>query len=424
MMNIELAYGDGRITAEVPENATVMRPRSIPTLPDESGALWAALARPMGTKSLADILHGKKSVAIVTPDITRPLPTARILRVLLPLIRQSGIAAEQVVLVNGTGSHRGNTSQELSEMYGSDVVDRYRIVNHDAYQKDGLAYVGRTAKGCEAWLNREFVEAEVKIVLGLIEPHFFAGFSGGAKGIYPALAGIDSIMGFHNAQQIGHPRSTWGLLEGNPHQIECQSVWDLVHPDFLLNVTVNQERGITGVFAGSLAEAFFAGADYARSVAMTGVEPPGFDIVVTTNSGYPLDQNLYQTVKGISAAAKVVRPGGAIVCAAECREGYPDHGEFRSLMEMAATPQELLDQIAAPGFRRFDQWEAQTLASILTKAEVWLYSAMDPLSVERAMLHPTPSVEEGLASALAKMGPNARVGILPEGPMTIPYVMG
>ena len=421
-MEVQLAYGAGQLSVSVPDGATVLRPQAIPTLSDESEAVRVALRNPLGTPPLSEILRGKKSVAIVTPDITRPLPTARLLRVLLPLIHESGIRPDQVVLVNGTGSHRGNTPQELTAMYGKSVVERYRIVNHDAYAKESLTMVGQTAGGTEAWMNRHFVQAEVKMVLGLIEPHFFAGFSGGAKGIYPALAGIDSIMGFHNAAQIGHPRSTWGVLDGNPHQIECQSVWKLIQPDFLLNVTVNQKRGITGVFAGSLEEAFFAGAEYARAVAMTAVDAPGFDIVVTTNSGYPLDQNLYQTVKGISAAAKVVRPGGSIICASECREGFPDHGEFRGLMEMASTPEALLAQIHQPGFRRFDQWEAQALAGILTKAKVWLYSAMEADAVRGAMLHPAPSVEAALDEARSMAGPGARIGVLPEGPMTIPYL--
>jgi nickel-dependent lactate racemase len=380
------------------------------------------LLHPRGTRSLPEILAGKASVAIVTPDITRPLPTARILSVLLPLIEESGMARHQVTLINGTGSHRGNTPEELAVMYGPEVASQYRAVNHDAYRREGLVPVGRSAGGTEVWLNREFCEAEVKIVLGLIEPHFFAGFSGGAKGIYPAIAGIDAIMDFHNADQIGHPLSTWGVLDGNPHQKECQSVWNLVNPDFLLNVTINDAREITGIFAGSLSDAFFAGTQYAREVAMTPVAPPGFDLVVTTNSGYPLDQNLYQTVKGLSAAAKVLRPGGAIVCAAECRDGFPEHGEFRALMEMANTPAELLQQIRQPGFRRFDQWEAQTLAAILAKAEVWLFSSMDPASVERAMIHPVRSVEDGIAEALKRLPSHPRIGILPEGPMTIPYL--
>lgn len=421
-MEIALAYGQGEIRVALPDRTTVLRPRPVPSLENPSNAVRDALLTPRGTAPLAEILRGKRRVAIVTPDITRPLPTPMLLKVLLPMLEENGFGPEQVTLINGTGSHRANTEEELAAMYGPDVSRRYPVINHDAYRRETLTLVGRTAGGHQAWLNRAFVEADVKIVLGLIEPHFFAGFSGGAKGIYPALAGIDSIMTFHSASQIGHPRSTWGITEDNPHQSECQSVWNLVHPDLLLNVTINAEREITGVFAGTLEAAFSAGSAYAKSLAMIPVSPPGFDIVVTTNSGYPLDQNLYQTVKGLSAAAQVVRPGGAIVCAAECREGFPDHGEFRQLMALESTPERLLDHIRQPGFARFDQWEAQTLAQILTKVPVYLYSSMDPTAVSAAMLHPVSSVEEALTELRIRYGDGASIAVLPEGPMTIAYL--
>ncbi len=422
MLEVDLAYGSGSVAAAVPDSTTVLTPRYVPTLTNEAGAIKEALAHPRGTRPLADIVRGRGSVAVVTPDITRPLPTARILEALLPYLEEAGAGPERVTLINGTGSHRGNSPDELAAMYGRDVVRRYPIVNHDAARSESLTLVGKTQSGVDAWLNHDFVQADVKIVLGLIEPHFFAGFSGGAKGIYPGLTGLASILAFHNAQQIDHPRSTWGVIEGNPHQIECQSVWNLVHPDFLLNCTVNRDRGLTGIFAGSLEEAFPAGCAYCKDVAMTPVAPPEFDVVLTSNSGYPLDQNLYQTVKGLSAAAQIVRPGGTIVCAAECREGFPDHGEFHDLMLNADSPQALLEHIAQPGFQRADQWEAQTLAKILTRAEVWLYSTLPARAVSEAMLTPIASLAEGVATVLDQYHGQARIAVLPEGPMTIPYL--
>lgn len=421
-MRVELAYGEGRMPVEVPAEAVVVRPEEAPGISRPAQAVRAALAAPRGAPPLAEIVRGKRTVAVVTPDITRPMPLPLVLEPLLDAVLEAGVPEAGVVLINGTGSHRANTAEEFERMYGADIARRFRIVNHDAFRPETLVRVGRTPNGTEAWLNREFVEAEVKIVTGLIEPHFFAGFSGGAKGIYPALAGIDSIMGFHNAAQIGHPRSTWGVLDDNPHQIECQAVWAMVRPDFLLNVTVNSARQITGVFAGRLDAAFSAGARYARAVAMTRVAGTGFDIVVTTNSGYPLDQNLYQAVKGISAAAQLCRPGGAILCAAECRDGLPQHGEFRHLMRLEKTPADLLARIEAPGFHRFDQWEAQTLARILTRARVLLKSEMPDDWVTGAMLEPVATVEAGIRRLQDEYGPQATIAVLPEGPMTIPYL--
>jgi nickel-dependent lactate racemase len=421
MMRIALPYGSGRLEAEVPDHAVVLTPRPVDGLPDERSAVLGALRNPIGSRPLVDFLSPTARVAVVTSDITRPMPNDRVLPWLLEEIAAAGVPDDHVVLVNGTGTHRPNTPEELKHMYGPEIVARYRIVNHNAFDDSSLVYLGRVPTGAEVYLNREVVAADVKIITGFIEPHFFAGFSGGAKGLFPGVAGIQSIMHFHNAEMIGHPRATWGVLEGNPLQEEARAVWELVRPDFLLNVTLNAARQITGVFAGGMPHAFEAGCRFEREVAMTPVPAP-FDVVVTTNNGYPLDQNLYQAVKGMSAAAEIVRPGGTIVAVAECRDGVPDHGRFKEILKLRRTPRELLDLIYQPDFHMFDQWEAQKLATVLLKARVILVSSLDDQVVRDALLEPAPSVEVALARALADHGPQARIAVLPEGPMTIPYV--
>jgi nickel-dependent lactate racemase len=265
------------------------------------------------------------------------------------------------------------------------------------------------------------VQADRRIVLGFIEPHFMAGFSGGYKGIFPAVADIASIMRYHDAKTIGDPRSTWGLLEGNPTQALIRHNGSLVPLDFCVNVTLNRRRRITRFFCGHPIEAHEAGCAFSKLTAMAPCERP-FPIVVTTNSGYPLDQNLYQTVKGLSAAAQIVAEGGYIATAARCEDGFPEHGNFKALLFDHPSPRAVLDAIETPGFSRFDQWEAQLLAIIRLKARVGLLSELPEEDVRRAHLEPITDIAAAVRRELYRVGGDARIAVLPEGPMTIPYV--
>jgi nickel-dependent lactate racemase len=229
-------------------------------------------------------------------------------------------------------------------------------------------------------------------------------------------------MHLHNAEMIGHPGATWAQLEGNPVQGEIREAVAMAPPHFMVNVAVNARREITALWAGHYIQAHEVGCRFVAEHATRPVEE-AFDIVITTNSGYPLDQNLYQTVKGMSAAARIVKPDGAIIAVSECSDGLPDHGNFKQLLQMRRTPHELLEMIEAPGFELYDQWEAQTQAIIQRKADVYLYSSLDPQTVRDAMLTPIASVEGALAALLDRYGPDARVAVLPEGPQTVPYVL-
>jgi nickel-dependent lactate racemase len=401
------------------DNVTVLSPRFVEGLPDEAAAFREAVRRPLGGRPLADLVRAGDRLAVVIPDITRPLPTDRLLRWLLAELAH--VPAEQVTIINGTGSHRANTPEELSRMVGADVAARCRIVNHDAHDPATLRSAGRAPGGEPVLFNREYVEADRRIVLGLIEPHFMAGFSGGYKGIFPALADIASILRYHGARVIGDPRSTWGELEGNPTQELIRHNGALLPVDFCVNVTVNRDRAITGLFCGEVMPAHLAGCAFARSTAMVACPEP-FPIVVTTNSGYPLDQNLYQAVKGMSAAAQIVSDGGYIAAAARCNDGFPAHGNFKRLLFDHATPRAILDTIEAPGFSLYDQWEAQILALIRLKARVGLFSEIPAEDVRRAHLEPLTDIGAAVAQERGRLGRDAPVAVLPEGPMTIPYL--
>ncbi len=419
-MRVHLQYGRDGLDVDLPgQNVTVVAPRYLRGLPDEKAAFGAALRSPIAARPLADLLGPRDRVAIVIPDITRPLPTDRLLPWLLDAI--SHVPDDRIVIINGTGSHRANTPAELATMVGPAVLARYRVVNHDSHDPSALAHAGIGQDGEPVLLNREYVDADRRIVLGFIEPHFMAGFSGGAKAVFPGIAAIDAIMRYHDARMIGHAKTTWGVLKGNPTQERIRHDGTLVPIDFCINVTLNRDRQITQFFCGDVLRAHDQGCGFSRETAMAECEKP-FDIVVTTNSGYPLDQNLYQAVKGMSAAAQVVAPQGYIATAARCNDGFPSHGNFKTLMMDHDSPQAILDTILAPGFLLYDQWEAQMLANIQMKARVGLFSELPDDDVRRAHLEPIRDIAALVDREVARKGSDASIAVLPEGPMTIPYL--
>ncbi len=419
MKKVRLAYGKTGLEINIPDSAVVIEPRHIEGLADEKTAVVAAMRNPVGTKPLREMAKADDTVAIVISDLTRPTPNHKLVPWILEELAH--IPRENFVIVNGLGSHRANTREELISMLGEQIVDSIRIENHDAFDDSKLVHVGRNTYGSEVYLNKTYVNATFKIVTGFIEPHFFAGFSGGPKGIQPGVSGIKTILDFHNAQMIGHPNSTWGIIEGNILQDAATQNCLMAKPDFMLNVTLNGNKEITNVFAGDVIAAHRLGCDFVKKSAMYAVDRE-FDIVVTTNSGYPLDQNLYQTVKGMSAAAQIVRQGGAIISASECSDGVPNHGNYAKILQMRETPQELLDMINDPSFSMFDQWQVQVQAMVQLKADCYLYSTLDNATVEKAKFIPIDDVEQSLAALSAKYGPNPRIAVLPLGPLTIPYV--
>ena len=310
MKKVKLAYGKTGIEVTVPDQAVVIEPRHLAALPDEKAAVTAALRQPVGTLPLKEMVQQNQKVVIVISDITRPTPNHKLVPWLLEELAH--VPSDNITILNGLGSHRANTQDELVQMLGRKVVDTIRIINHDAFTKEQLVKVGVNSHGSNVYFHKEYVNADFKIVTGFIEPHFFAGFSGGPKGICPGVAGIETILDFHNAKMVGHPLSTWGIIDGNILQGAATENCLMAKPDFMLNVTLNGDKAITGVFAGDVIAAHRQGCSFVKEHAMYEVDAP-FDIVITTNSGYPLDQNLYQTVKGMSAAAQVVKPKGAII---------------------------------------------------------------------------------------------------------------
>ena len=421
-MLVNLVYGRTGLEVEFPDDlTTVIEPTYVPGLPDQEGAIRNALRNPLGGgPTLRRLVKPGQTVAISVCDVTRPMPSSTVLPVLLRELAH--VPSDQVTIMIATGTHRPNTPEELDEMLGPDIARSYRVVNHSAFETETLEYVGDSSSGIPVWLDKAWLAADVRITTGFVEPHFFAGFSGGPKMVAPGLAGFDTIMQLHNAERIAHPMATWGVIHGNPVHDDVRDIAAMTGVDFSVDVTINRNRKITSVYAGELFQAHEAACRSAKSTAMQQVERP-FDVVVTTNSGYPLDLNLYQAVKGMSAAAKVVKEGGTIVCAAECSDGIPDHGQYKKLLTMRDSPEDLLDMILADGHNVHDQWQVQLQAQIQMRASVYLKSGyLSPEQVREAHLTPIDSIEDTVTDALRESGNGARVCVLPEGPQTIPYV--
>ena len=421
-MRIKLAYGKTGLPIELDDslNVTVVEPAFVPALPDPEAGVRAALARPIGSPPLRDLVRPGMRVGVVFSDITRPAPNPLLLGAVLEVL--DGVPGAEIVLFNALGTHRPNTEAELRGMVGDAIFERRRIVQNDTFDPATQVRVGVTSKGHETWLNAELMACDLKVLTGFIEPHLFAGFSGGGKAIMPGMAGQRTVLGNHDAGMVGHPNAIWGVTRGNPIWEEVREVAGQAGRLFLLNVTLNRDKAVTGVFAGDLDQAHAAGCAFVKRSAMVPVPRP-FDIVVTTNSGYPLDINLYQSVKGMRAADQVVRPGGSIVIATRCSDGIPEHGLYGKLLRESSSPHELLGKIRAPGFLEQDQWQAHIQALIQRKAAIYVRSdGLTDEQIKTALLIPCRRIEDTIGDLLGKCGGTASICVMPEGPQTIPYV--
>jgi nickel-dependent lactate racemase len=421
---VNLAYGQGYLAVDLPKDrTTVIEPAHAHGLPDERAAVLRALEQPIGTPPLRQLIQPGQKILISFTDLTRATPNDRLIPWLLQHLAEMSVPRESITLLNQLGTHRPNTRAELEQMLTPEVVRDYRVLNHEPENPGAHVQLGTTRDGTPALINRHVVEADVRIITGFIEPHFFAGFSGGIKGICPGTAALQTVMSNHGARNIGDPNSTFGVTVGNPLWEELRDIALRVAPSFLLNVTLNETRQITNVFAGDLLEAHRVGTEFVRRSAMQKVDAP-FDVVVTTNSGYPLDLNLYQGVKGMSAGARIIKPGGTLILACECREGVPANSPLDKLLRSAAGPEEILAMLATPGFVRPEQWQAQIQALVQRKARVLIHSSLPEEIVRACHLAPCPDIAAEVKKSLATAGPSVRVAVLPQGPLTIPYLAG
>ena len=365
-MEAEIAYGRRPLSIALPEGAAVLRHGGVEPVADPA-AVARALRDPIGTPPLRELASGRRTACIVVSDITRPVPY----RVLLPpLLAELEGVVERVLLLVATGTHRPSTRAEKIEMFGPDVVERYPIVDHDSRAPSAVvALEGRTSSGTRPRVSRQYVEADLKILTGLVEPHFMAGYSGGRKAVFPRLTDLRSVQQFHGPRFLEDPCAASGVLEGNPCHREASEVARLAGCDLVLNVAMDLERRIVGVFAGDLDGAFAAAVERVDSFCRAEVDAAA-DIVVTSGGGHPLDKTFYQTVKGMVGALPVVKPGGVVLIASECSEGIgnPEYAEL--MLRYEGRHEAFVHDILAREEVEQDQWEFEEQCKVLRRVEV------------------------------------------------------
>jgi len=426
-MKVHLPYGRQGLDVELPEQAQVLLPKRVPALARLEEDVRQALRQPIGSPPLAELVRPGQRVAIVFSDITRPTPNHILLPIILSELAAARVASQDIVLVNSTGMHRPNTREELIAMLGQEVVDRYRIVQHDARDKSQQVFLSKNAHGAEIWVNGDYMRADVRILTGFVEPHIFAGYSGGGKAVLPGITGTEIIMSNHGGPMLAHPRATWCQAKGNPIFEEIREVALATQPAFIVNVSLNERKEVTGVFAGEMIQAHDAGIAFAERAHVQPL-PQRYDIVVASNMGYPGDINLYQSVKGMSVAAQAVKEGGAIVLATECADGL-GQAHFAEMFAWRQTPQELFDMLLAPGFAELEQWAIQCQVMVQAKADLYLYSSLGPEQTERAHLKYCPDIGETVAAMSEDFrrrngGKEPTILVLPFGQLAVPRVEG
>ena len=420
-MNISIPYGRTRLTAELPDERILAvlcsRLESYVPTAGESRLVEAALENPIGSPTLEELSRNKNHVVLIASDHTRPVPSKVLVPPMLSAIRRGNPSARITILI-ATGCHRGTTKEELIEKFGPQIVAQEEIVIHDCADEASLVTIGTLPSGGTLRINRIAAEADLLISEGFIEPHFFAGFSGGRKSVLPGIAARETVYWNHNADFIASPNARTGILAGNPLHRDMVYAARAAKLAFICNVVINAKHQVMGAFAGDCEQAHLAGARFLEDLCRCDSAPA--DIVITTNNGHPLDQNIYQAVKGMTAGEACCRDGGVIIMAAACADGHG--GEFfMTTMTQGGTPQEILRTIEAtpPAQTVPDQWESQIFARILSRFHVVLISQADPELVRAMRMHPASSIPEAVAIADSLLGRPGTITVIPEGISTI-----
>jgi nickel-dependent lactate racemase len=422
-MRVKLEYGKKGLYAELPDDRVVrtLRYKDAPPLPDPQAALRHVLEHPRGTPPLAELARGRRDACVVICDITRPVPNELILRPLLATLEAAGIPRERITILIATGLHRPNEGDELIEMVGRWVVDHYRIENHHGTVLEEHTFLGHSPRGVPIWIDSRYVQADLKITTGLIEPHLMAGFSGGRKLICPGLAALETVKVWHGPDFLEHPRADCGILEGNPVHEENTWIGRHVGCDFIVNVVIDAERRPLKFVAGDMVEAFEEGVAFVRDVVRDTVSEP-VEIVVTSCAGYPLDTTFYQAVKGLTGALPIVKQGGTIILCASLSEGIGS-APFQRLFDENPSLEVFVERILGKEYFVMDQWQLEELAKVRRKAKVKVVSdGLPPQTLRRLFVEPAPSIEEAVAASLAEYGPKAKIAVIPKGPYVLAQV--
>ncbi|MGE5195141.1 MAG: nickel-dependent lactate racemase [Deltaproteobacteria bacterium] len=422
-MRVTLEYGKTGLVVELPDDRVVGPLAIKPATPvtDPVVVLRQKLARPTGTPALAELARGRKSACILICDITRPVPNSLLLPPILETIELAGVPRDKILILIATGLHRPNEGAEIVELVGAEIAGSYRVENHHGKILAEHTYLGTTPKGVPAWIDSRYLQADLKIATGLIEPHLMAGYSGGRKLICPGIAALETVKVWHGPDFLEHPKADCGFLEGNPVHEENTRIARMAGCDFIVNVTIDADRQITSLVAGDMEQAFLEGVRFVEKVVKAEVPEP-CDVVVTSSAGYPLDTTFYQAVKGMTGALPIVKKGGTIIIAAGLTEGIGSP-EFQRLFRENDSLPGFMQRILGKDYFVMDQWQLEELAKVRRKAKVKIVSdgiaaeTLNGLFVEAAA-----SVEQAVAESLAEYGPDARIAVIPKGPYVLPAV--
>ena len=422
-MRVRLEYGRTGLQVELPDERVVrtLVYKNAAPIAEPAAALEQVLAKPVGTPPLAELAQGRKNACIAICDITRPVPNELMLRPVLRTLEQAGIAREKILILIATGLHRPNEGDELVEIVGRHIAENYRIENHHGQALDEHTYLGESPRGVPMWIDSRYVEADLKITTGLIEPHLMAGFSGGRKLVCPGLAALETIKVWHGPQFLEHPNADCGILDGNPVHEENTWIARRAGCDFIVNVVIDSERRPLKFVAGDMEAAFHQGVEFVRGVVVDSVAEP-VDIVVTSCAGYPLDTTFYQAVKGLTGALPVVKQGGTIIMAASLSEGIGSP-QFQQLFHDNANLDVFVERILGKDYFVMDQWQLEELAKVRRKARVKLVSdGLPAATIDSLFVESAPSVEQAVADSLAEYGPTAKIAVIPKGPYVLAQV--
>jgi nickel-dependent lactate racemase len=412
------AFGKTGLTVSLPDGPRydLIESRSAGALPNIQAALGAALDHPIASKPLVELAAGKRTAAISVCDITRPAPNRVTLPPLLERLHAAGIPKDGVTILIATGLHRAATDAEIHTILGPEIAAHYRVVNHNARAFTDHQSLGSTARGTPVYIDKRFIEADLHITLGFIEQHLMLGFSGGRKLIAPGLAAQETIKVIHSPRFMREPMATEGSIDDNPLHAELLEIARMARHDFILDVTLTQQREISGVFAGDPVAAHAAGVDFLRSTSLAPV-PALADAVITTGAGYPLDLTFYQCGKGITAAQHVVKPGGRILVLGECAEGVGSPDFTDKLRNFPGNEQYLRDIADTPVVP--DQWQLEKLALVGLTNELFFYMpGLAPEDLGALGANCFSDLNTAVNRLFQDLPPNPQIVLIPEGPYT------
>ena len=423
-MNTTFAFGKSQIEVKVPDtfDCAVLESRHVNPVVDVDAALRDALDHPLASAPIGDLAKGQKTVAIVVCDITRPAPNAITLPPLLERLHKAGITREGITILIATGLHRAATPDEVDQIVGSEIARSYRITSNDARAHGQHRHLGTTNRGTPVHIHNDFVDADLRITLGFIEPHLMAGYSGGRKLVVPGVAAEPTIKAIHSPLFMREPLATEGSIDGNPLHKELLEIAHMARHDFILDVTLTRERRISGVFAGNPVLAHAAGVKFVQDSCLARLDEP-CDLVITSSAGFPLDLTYYQSVKAVTAAQHLIKKGGRVLVVAECAEGVGS-GEFAASLKNISSFEAYLDEISRPPVQ-IDQWQVEKLALAALRSELFFYTPgvqAEDLGILKDRYF--PRLQEAIAAATANLPRGAKILLVPEGPYTFAKVRG